>query len=42
VLDGFAPHFIVSLFEGENRVFTRQEDMEHLLEGLRLTTRETA
>jgi hypothetical protein len=37
VLDGFAPDFIASLFRGENRVFTRPEDMEHLLEGLRLT-----
>ena len=36
VLDGFAPDFIPSLFRGENRVFTRPEDMEHLLEGLRL------
>ena len=36
VLDGFAPDFIASLFRGENRVFTRPEDMEHLLEGLRL------
>ena len=42
MLDGFAPHFIASLFQGENRVFTRQEDMEHLLEGLRLTAGETA
>jgi hypothetical protein len=31
VLDGFA-----SLFRGENRVFTRPEDMDHLLRGLRL------
>jgi len=37
VLDGFAPDFIASLFRGENRVFTRPEDMEHLLDGLRLT-----
>jgi hypothetical protein len=36
VLDGFAPDFIASLFRSENRVFTRLEDMEHLLEGLRL------
>jgi tetratricopeptide (TPR) repeat protein len=36
VLDGFAPDFIASLFRGENRVFTRPEDMEHLLDGLRL------
>ena len=35
-LDSFAPHFIASLFRGENRVFSRTEDMEHLLEGLRL------
>lgn len=34
-LDGFAPDFIASLFRGENRVFTRPEDMEHRLEGLR-------
>jgi adenylate cyclase len=36
VLDGFAPDFIASLFRGENRVFTRPEDMAHLLDGLRL------
>jgi adenylate cyclase len=36
VLDGFAPDFIASLFRGENRVFTRPEDMEHHLDGLRL------
>jgi hypothetical protein len=36
VLDGFAPDFVASLFRGENRVFTRPEGMEHLLEGLRL------
>jgi adenylate cyclase len=35
-LQGFAPDFIASLFRGENPVFTRREDMEHLLEGLRL------
>jgi tetratricopeptide (TPR) repeat protein len=32
----FAPDFIASLFRGENPVFTRREDMEHLLEGLHL------
>ncbi len=42
VLDGFAPDFIPSLFRGENRVFTRPEDMEHLLDGLRLAMGETA
>jgi len=36
VLDGFAPDFIASLFSGENPVFIRKEDMEHLLGGLRL------
>ena len=36
VLDSFAPGFIASLFRGENPVFTRREDMEHLLGGLRL------
>jgi tetratricopeptide (TPR) repeat protein len=36
VLNSFAPDFIASLFRGENRVFTRPEDMEHLLDGLRL------
>ena len=36
VLDGFAPSFIASLFRGENQVFKREEDMEHLLEGLRM------
>lgn len=40
VLDGFAPDFMASLFRGENRVFTRPEDMEHLLEGLRLAAGE--
>jgi hypothetical protein len=40
VLDGFAPDFIASLFRGENRVFTRPEDMEHLPEGLRLAADE--
>jgi adenylate cyclase len=41
-LDGFAPDFIPSLFRGENRVFTRSEDFEHLLEGLRLAAAEPA
>jgi adenylate cyclase len=36
VLDGFAPGFIASVFRGENPVFTRKEDMGHLLDGLRL------
>jgi TolB-like protein/class 3 adenylate cyclase len=36
VLDSFAPGFIASVFRGENPVFTRKEDMEHLLDGLRL------
>jgi tetratricopeptide (TPR) repeat protein len=36
VLHSFAPGFIASVFRGENRVFTRPEDMEHLLQGLRL------
>ncbi len=36
VLDSFAPGFIASVFRGENPVFTRREDMEHLLDGLRL------
>ena len=36
VLDSFAPDFIASLFRGQNPVFTRKEDMEHLLDGLRL------
>src|ERR1700754_2550433 len=30
VLDSFAPRFIASIFRGENPVFTRKEDMEHL------------
>jgi adenylate cyclase len=42
VLDGFASDFIPSLFRGENRVFTRAEDMEHLLNGLRLAAEEAA
>jgi adenylate cyclase len=41
VLDGFAPDFVPSLFRGENPVFTRAEDMEHLLDGLRLAASET-
>ena len=41
VLDGFAPDFIAILFRGENRVFTRPENMEHLLDGLRLAGGET-
>ena len=36
VLNSFAPGFIASVFRGENPVFTRKEDMEHLLDGLRL------
>jgi TolB-like protein len=36
MLNSFAPDFIPSLFRGENPVFTRPEDLEHLLEGLRL------
>jgi adenylate cyclase len=36
VLDGFAPGFIASVFRGQNPVFTRKEDMENLLGGLRL------
>jgi tetratricopeptide (TPR) repeat protein len=36
VLDSFAPGFIASVFRGENPVFKRKEDMEHLLNGLRL------
>jgi tetratricopeptide (TPR) repeat protein len=36
VLDGFAPGFIASVFRGQNPVFTRKEDMENLLDGLRL------
>jgi hypothetical protein len=35
-LDEFAPDFIPSLFRGELRVFTRPEDTERLLEGLRM------
>jgi hypothetical protein len=41
VLHGFAPDFIASLFRGENRVFTPPENMEHLLNGLRLAGGET-
>ena len=40
-LDGFAPDLIATLFRGENRVFTGPEDMEHLLDGLRLAAGET-
>jgi hypothetical protein len=40
VLDGFAPGFIARVFRGENRVFTRSEDVEHLLDGLRLAVGE--
>jgi hypothetical protein len=29
------------LFRGENRVFTRSDDMEHLLDGLGLAAGET-
>src|SRR5207248_1548104 len=36
VLDSFAPDFVRSLFRGENRVFARTDDMEHLLTGLKL------
>jgi adenylate cyclase len=36
VLDSFAPGFIASVFRGQNPVFTRKEDMEELLGGLRL------
>ena len=36
VLNSFAPGFIANVFRGENPVFTRREDMEHLLGGLRL------
>jgi hypothetical protein len=36
VLDSFAPGFIASVFCGDNPVFTRREDMDHLLEDLRL------
>jgi TolB-like protein len=41
-LDSFAPDFIPSLFRGDNPVFARPEDMEHLLEGLRLAVVKTA
>jgi TolB-like protein/class 3 adenylate cyclase len=40
ILDSFAPDFIPSLFRGDNRVFSRAEDMEHLLDGLRLAAGE--
>jgi adenylate cyclase len=36
VLDSFAPGFIASVFRGQNPIFTRKEDMENLLGGLRL------
>jgi adenylate cyclase len=36
VLNGFAPGFVGSVFRGENTVFARREDMQHLLDGLRL------
>jgi TolB-like protein/class 3 adenylate cyclase len=36
VLNSFAPDFIASVFRGQNPVFTRKEDMESLLDGLRL------
>jgi hypothetical protein len=40
VLDGFARDFLASLLRGENRVFTRPEDMEHPSEGPRLAAGE--
>jgi len=40
VLDSFAPDFVRSLFRGENRVFARTDDMEHLLTGLKLAMSE--
>ena len=40
VLDSFAPDFIRSLFRGENQVFARTDDMEHLLTGLKLAMSE--
>ncbi|GEM_PF-3144437 len=36
VVNGFAPDFVASLFRGDFKVFRRPEDMEHLLDGLRL------
>jgi hypothetical protein len=39
VLDSFAPGVIASVLRGENPVFIRPEDMEHLLDGLRLAGR---
>jgi tetratricopeptide (TPR) repeat protein len=36
VLNSFAPDFLSSVFRGENPVFIRRQDMEHLLAGLRL------
>ena len=35
-LHSFAPGFIASLFRGDNPVFTRKEDMDNLLGGLRI------
>ena len=40
ILDSFAPDLIPSLFRGEVRVFSRAEDMTHLLDGLRLAAGE--
>ena len=36
VLNGFAPGFMASLFNGDFQVFRRPEDMAHLLDSLRL------
>ena len=36
VVNGFAPDFVASLFRGDFRVFRQPEDMDHLLDGLRL------
>jgi len=36
VLNSVAPDFLGSVFRGENPVFIRGEDMQHLLAGLRL------
>jgi hypothetical protein len=36
LLDSLAPGFIASVFRGEYPEFTRRQDMEHLLDGLRL------
>ncbi len=38
-LDSFAPDFIPALFRGGHTMFAKPEDMEHLLEGLRLAER---